>query len=142
MARRRLAPAPPPVTYLIDTDFLIDATGGIRRAVETIARLEPEGIAVSIVTVAEFYEGAFRFLESEAVLAEFRMLLEPYRVLPVTDSVAGRFGRVRASLRRQGRLIPDMDLLIAATALEAGLTLVTRNRRHFERIPELRLHWP
>jgi predicted nucleic acid-binding protein len=39
-------------------------------------------------------------------------------------------------------LIPDVDLLIAATALEEDLTLVTRNTRHFERIPDLKLYQP
>jgi tRNA(fMet)-specific endonuclease VapC len=60
----------------------------------------------------------------------------------VTDQIVERFARQRAALRRQGQLIPDMDLLIAATALEENLTLVTRNIRHFERIPELRLYQP
>jgi len=49
------------------------------------------------------------------------------------------FARVRSLLRRQGNLIPDLDLLIAATALEHELVLLTRNRRHFERISQLRL---
>ena len=53
-----------------------------------------------------------------------------------------QFARIRARLRRQGQLIPDLDLLIAATAVTHGLTLVTRNRRHFERIPELALYRP
>ena len=44
--------------------------------------------------------------------------------------------------RRQGQLIPDLDLLIAATALHHDLTLLTRNIRHFNRIPELRLYQP
>lgn len=38
-----------------------------------------------------------------------------------------------------GNLIPDLDLLIASTALEHALVLLTRNRRHFQRIPQLRL---
>jgi predicted nucleic acid-binding protein len=65
-----------------------------------------------------------------------------YALLPVTDQIVERFARQRAALRRQGQLIPDIDLLIAATALEENLTLVTRNIRHFERIPELRLYQP
>jgi tRNA(fMet)-specific endonuclease VapC len=40
----------------------------------------------------------------------------------------------------RGRLISDMDLLIAATAMHHNLTLVTRNHRHFERVPNLRLY--
>lgn len=50
------------------------------------------------------------------------------------------FARTRAGLRRQGMLIPDLDLLIAATALSFDLTLLTRNTRHFARIPHLRIH--
>jgi predicted nucleic acid-binding protein len=49
------------------------------------------------------------------------------------------FGRLRALLRQQGNLIPDFDLLIAATVLEQDSMLVTRNRRHFERIPGIQL---
>jgi predicted nucleic acid-binding protein len=45
------------------------------------------------------------------------------------------FAEVRAFLRRRGQLIPDLDILIAATALHYGLTLLTFNRRDFARIP-------
>jgi hypothetical protein len=47
---------------------------------------------------------------------------------------------LRAVLRRQGQLIPDMELRIAATTLAERLTLVTRNVRRFARIPELSLY--
>jgi predicted nucleic acid-binding protein len=50
------------------------------------------------------------------------------------------FARTRAGLRARGILIPDLDLLIAATALEHDLTLLTRNRRHFDRITGLKLY--
>lgn len=52
------------------------------------------------------------------------------------------FARIRGELRRQGLGIPDADLLIACTALAHDLTLVTRNFRHFERVPALRIHQP
>lgn len=61
-------------------------------------------------------------------------------VIPVDRSVADRFAMVRAELRASGMLIPDMDLLIAATALTHDLTLVTGNMRHFDRVPGLRIH--
>jgi tRNA(fMet)-specific endonuclease VapC len=60
-------------------------------------------------------------------------------VLPVSRLVARRFARIRGTLRAQGALIPAPDLLIAATALTYDLTLVTRNRRHFDRITGLTL---
>lgn len=44
------------------------------------------------------------------------------------------FGRERARLRAEGNLIGDFDLLIGASALRHGLTVLTNNRRHFQRI--------
>jgi tRNA(fMet)-specific endonuclease VapC len=51
-----------------------------------------------------------------------------------------RFAQIRGQLRRQGQLIGDMDVLIAATALHHGLVLVTANRRHFDRVPNLMVY--
>ena len=52
------------------------------------------------------------------------------------------FARTRGELRRDGRLIPDLDLLIAATAIHHDLTLVTRNVRHIGRISALQIYQP
>jgi tRNA(fMet)-specific endonuclease VapC len=130
------------VRYLVDADWLIDAAIGRPRAQRTLDRLSDEGLAVSIVAVAEVYEGAFGTPDPHATLAGLRDFLGDFAVLPLTDPIAERFARMRAALRQQGQLIPDMDLLIAATALEEDLTLVTRNERHFNRIPELTLYQP
>jgi tRNA(fMet)-specific endonuclease VapC len=69
-----------------------------------------------------------------------RTFVSGLAVLPLDDAITETFGRTRASLRRRGLLIPDLDLLIAATALAYDLTLLTRNRRHFQRIPDLKLY--
>ena len=126
--------------YLVDSDWLIDAATGRPRAQHLLSSLSPEGLAVSIVAVAEVYEGAFGAPDPQYALSVLREFLTDFAVLPITDSIAERFAWLRAELRRQGRLIPDMDLLIAATALEEDLTFVTRNVRHFERIAGLRLY--
>jgi predicted nucleic acid-binding protein len=51
-----------------------------------------------------------------------------------------RFALVRGKLRREGQLISDSDILIAATALEHDLILFTYNIRHFNHIPNLKLY--
>ena len=124
--------------YLVDADWLIDATVGRPAAVRTLDCLSTDGLAVSIIAVAEIYEGAFATADPAATLAAFREFLDSYAILPLTDPIIERFARPRAAPRQQGHLIPDMDLLIAATAVEEDLTLVSRNLRHFERIPNLK----
>ncbi|MDP9367331.1 MAG: type II toxin-antitoxin system VapC family toxin [Chloroflexota bacterium] len=88
------------------------------------------------------FEGAYVLADPQAGLAAYRRLLAGCTVLDVTEPVAETFAKVRFALLKQGNLIPDMDLLIAATALTFDLTLLTRNRRHFARVPGLRLYQP
>lgn len=128
--------------YLIDSDWLIDAALSKPDAVRTLDQLRSDGLAISIIAAAEVYEGAFGTARPEATLAALRDFLRTFDILPLTVSIAERFARLRATLRRQGQLIPDMDLLIAATAIDQNLILVTRNFRHFDRIPELKLYRP
>jgi tRNA(fMet)-specific endonuclease VapC len=130
------------VRYLADTDYLIDASGGIPAAVRTLDRLSDAGVAVSIVSLGELFEGAYGFPDPPRLLAGYRQFLATYPVLPLTDPIMDGFAATRAHLRRTGLLIPDFDLAIAATAIHHGLTLVTRNLRHFSRLPELKLYQP
>ncbi len=64
---------------------------------------------------------------------------EKSRVLPLTDDIIVRAADVYAYLYRGGHLISDADILIAATALVHGLTLVPENQAHFQRIRNLRI---
>ena len=66
-----------------------------------------------------------------------KRFLEGLSVLGLDDETCSRFGRLRGELRRRGDLVGDFDLLIAVTALSHNLTLLSNNRRHFQRIPGL-----
>jgi tRNA(fMet)-specific endonuclease VapC len=126
------------VSYLVDTDWVIDGLGG--HGLEVLDRLSEHGLAVSMVTLGEVFEGAHVFPDPEEKLRAYREFLSGYRVLPVSEGIMERFAGLRAGLRRQGTLIPDFDLVIAATALEHGLTLLTRNTKHFTRVPAIQLY--
>lgn len=92
---------------------------------------------MSVVALAEVYEGVLGSSDPTGRERELNALLQQVRLLDVDSDVAKIFARERQRLRREGRLIPDLDLLIGATALRHDLTLLTNNRRHFERIPDL-----
>jgi len=130
------------LSYLIDTDVLID---GLQRRVSTVElphTLAPHGVAISIISVGEIYEGAFATTDAARHMANARTFVQDFVVLGLTDNVREVFARERAALRRSGQRIADMDMLIGATAVSYDLELVTRNERHFRRINGLRLLMP
>ena len=102
-----------------------------------LASLEPEGLGFSIVSLAELYEGVERSTEASAEEAAVQDFLATVEVVGLDDETARIFGRERARLRMAGNPIGDLDLLIGATALRHGLTLLTNNRRDFDRVEGL-----
>jgi tRNA(fMet)-specific endonuclease VapC len=130
------------MAYLLDSDWVINALAGRRRAVSPLERLSSLHIGVSVITLAEVYQQAFESTNPDAYLATFRGFIAPFRVIPVTEPIAVRFAEIRALLTRRGELISDFDMLIGATALHYNLTVLTFNLRHFSRIPDLNLYQP
>jgi len=129
------------MSYLIDSDWLIDWLALDPAAEQLVESLFDAGLAVSIISYVEVYEGIERTANDEAA-GKFEALLEPIPLFNISPSVARRCARLRLSLRAQGKRVNQraMDLLIAATALEEGLTLVTRNTEDYRDIPGLDLY--
>jgi tRNA(fMet)-specific endonuclease VapC len=111
-------------------------------AIQLLDRLADEGIAISIVTYMEVYQGVERAPDPHAAEEKLQAFLDAVPLLVFTSSVARRCARSRETLRKQGkRLKPRaLDLIIAATALEHGLVLVTGNEDDYKDIPGLRLY--
>ena len=130
------------MTYLIDSDWVADWLVGRREAVQLLSALRPEGLAISLVTYGEIYEGVYFSRDPGKSEAVFRQFLRGVTVVPLTRRIMQQFARIRGQLRQHGQLIGDPDILIAATALQHKHTLVTRNVDHFERIPDLKLYLP
>lgn len=127
------------MTYLVDTDWVIDFLKGKQIAVDLLGRLSEEGIVISIITYGEVYEGIYFGGRQQTAELGFGQFLQIADVVSLTQPIMRRFARLRGELRQHGQKISDTDLLIAATALEHNLILVTRNTSHFERIPNLEL---
>jgi tRNA(fMet)-specific endonuclease VapC len=123
--------------YLVDTDWIIDHLSGTTAATKRLAELRPAGLAVSIISLAELYEGIHYSRDPVRSEASLQQFLTGLSVLPIDDEVCRIFGRERGRLRQQGRTIGDFDLLIAATCLRHQLQICTNNRRHFEAVEGL-----
>ena len=130
-----------PLQYLLDTDICIYLLNDHQRIKAHVAQVGVETISIAIPTAGELYFGAYNSGYVEANLARIRAFLsEPGpEVLPIDDAAVDHFGRFKADLRGTGRIIGDLDLLIAGVAASQRLKIVTNNTRHFERIPDISL---
>lgn len=125
--------------YLVDTDFIVDWLNGKKDVIKKLEELYPSGLNISVISLAEVYDGIFGTENVQKHMEGLRKFLAGVEVLGITDEVCRKFGEIRAKLRKNGKLIDNFDILIAATVLVNDLTLVTRNTDHFKRIKNLKL---
>ena len=102
-----------------------------------VLELRPQGLGLSIISLAELHEGLVRSTRREADEELVGRFVSIVQVVGLDEETCRIFGRERSRLRAEGNLIGDLDLLIGATALRHGLTVLTNNRRHFGRIEGL-----
>ena len=76
---------------------------------------------------------------SRTLRRQLDALYSALEVLPYDVEAARRYGRLAAALLEEGVPIGVEDTMVAAHALSRGLVVVTHNRRHFERVPGLRI---
>lgn len=127
------------VAYVVDTDWIIDHFNNIAKVTDKLNELRPEGIAVSVISLAELYEGVHYSRDpgkSQSILETF---LQDFPILGIDEEICKVFGRERGKLRKQGRTVSDFDLLIASTCLHYDLTLLSNNQKHYELVEGLNL---
>jgi tRNA(fMet)-specific endonuclease VapC len=130
------------MSYLIDTDYVIDFLNGRQPAIQTIGGLAPAGTAISIITYIEVYEGIIGSRAPMPAEKAFRDFRRGVTLLSLNTAVARRAAQIRNTLRRQRHPLQEraLDILIAATAIHHDLTLVTRDLQHYNDIQDLKLY--
>jgi tRNA(fMet)-specific endonuclease VapC len=121
---------------IADTDVLIDYLAGTQPTADQVKiYVESDGLQTSAITCFELLSGAQDGKRGDRV----RRLMAAIPVLPLDREAAARSAAVRQQLARSGVSIGMADSLIAGIALVNGLSLMTRNRKHFENVEGLRL---
>ncbi len=129
------------MTYLLDSDVL---SSYLDRDADTIFEVENlmlAGVSISIVSYMETYQVTFLGSDTEERQRRHHNALAGMPILDFTVPIARRCAKVRHDLNAAGRRVRSraLDLMIAATALEHGLILVTRNVADYRDIPDLRI---
>jgi tRNA(fMet)-specific endonuclease VapC len=125
---------------VLDTDTLIEFLRDNAKVVHNVAAYlqHHQQLSFAIVSYYELLRG-LSYIKATRQLQSLEQLVVDSEILPLNMSAIRIAADIYATLRRQGNLIPDGDLFIAATALAHDCVLVTNNIAHFERIPNLRL---
>ena len=121
---------------LIDTDICIEILNKNELVINERAKHD-EDVAVCFMSIAELYYDSARSSDTEknnALIEEFLLTVD---VIQTDLPILKRFGDLKSDLRDQGFLLPDADILIAATTYEKARLLATSNTKHFERFPNL-----
>jgi len=125
--------------YLLDTDIVIYALKGNAKVAEHLSLNRDKPMAISVISYGELVYGAYKSQYVENNLAKIHRLREIFPIIDITPAISECFGAKKAILKQSGKSVADFDLLIGATAITLGYTLVSNNEKHFKKIPGLNL---
>lgn len=126
------------VNYLMDTNVCIALLKGEKELTKKFQTLPPTAFSLCSVVKAELLYGAHKSQNVEANLSVLEKFFAQFQSHPFDDSATSFYGTIRALLTKAGTPIGANDLLIASIAQVNNLTVLTRNRKEFLRIPGLR----
>ncbi len=124
---------------ILETTFLVDLERELARGIggqaQQFLEAHPDHRLYITYTVA----GELAAGTSLAERPRWEGFLAPFQILALTVDVCWEYGEAYRYLQQNGLLIGSNDLWIASTAIAYGMPLVTRNQRHFRRVPKLQL---
>lgn len=128
--------------YLLDTNVVSEMIKPEpeKNVIGWFRHVSREDLAISAFTVAEIWNGVklmHHGARRNAVEQWAHGLARRYPVLPFGAGEAYKWGDIMAEGRQKGRPVGEMDAVLAATAMNARLTLVTRNVAHFQEVAGL-----
>jgi tRNA(fMet)-specific endonuclease VapC len=126
--------------WMLDTDSCIKFLKGTNpRAFLRITAGPLGDVGLSSIALAELYAGIAKSDRSHENADALDRSLALLDIVPFDEPAAAVYGAIRARLERRGTTIGPLDMLIAAHAMSANVTLVTHNTREFERLADLRV---
>jgi len=129
------------MALIVDADVIIRGERGLFDFPGWLEMQANNATQIAAITVAELWHGVERATGNHRSRREryLRTILETLPIIPYTERTAFEHARIWAALESSGKMIGFYDLIVAATALEAGGAIATFNRRHFAQVPGLKV---
>jgi predicted nucleic acid-binding protein len=123
---------------LLDTDVCIEILRGNENVIRKREEVNDQ-VAISFLTVGELFYGAYKSSQIEHNLIQIKKFLLTIKAIQSDYEIMKIFGELKSKLYQKNLLLPDADLIIAATSLSKCKKLITGNIDHFKRIDELKI---
>lgn len=125
--------------YLLDSNIIIDIFRGdttLKKKLEDIQRVNLE-VSTTTLNLSELYKGAYLSSQQETALNLINEFVKNVIILTPSQKSAILFGQDYAQLKLKGKIVPEIDLIIASIAKAHNATVITRNIKDFVAIPNL-----
>ena len=124
--------------YFLDTNIIIYALNGKYPAILShFQKIPSMSIVIPSIVLAEIEYGARKSIDYGKTTALYNEFTKVFEAEDFSSKAAVEYGNIRTSLEKKGPVIGANDMLIAATVLAAGGTLVTHNTKEFNRVESL-----
>ncbi|MFW5902671.1 MAG: type II toxin-antitoxin system VapC family toxin [archaeon] len=125
----------------LDTDILINLLRGGKSAVKILKELEEKGerIKTTSINSLELYKGCYKSKETEENLKTVRRMLENIEIHDFKEEDSEFAAKILNELREKGEKIGEFDSIISSIILNNNDYLITRNQKHFSKIPHLEI---
>lgn len=124
--------------YLLDTDVIISHLKGKKIISADVFKL---GVGISVITYGELLTGIYKSVTSEKNQIMLSSFIKEARIeiFDINKEIILEYAKLRSKLEGKGKVIDSFDILIGVTAKLSSLILLTGNKKHFEKIPGLKL---
>lgn len=119
--------------YCLETSIVIDIFRGDEELKNKIMDLGSGNIFITTITLCELFKGAYIYHSPEDKIKDVDNFVDSFKVVGLDKKSCKEFGKIYLKLKKEGKLINDFDIIIAAITKINNLTLITRDK-HFENI--------
>lgn len=125
--------------YCLDSSIMVPILRGDKELKKRLDSIKAEDVSFTAITLCELFKGAYKSSKKEESVRFLYEILRNYRLLPLDIKSSELFGADYNELEKRGAPTQILDLMIASISKANNLILVTRNKKHFENIPDLEI---
>ena len=123
--------------FCLDTSIVIDIFRGDSALKKKLMQFQGQKFCITSITLCELFKGAWKSKDKEQAVQLITDFYKSVEVLNFDVASANLFGLNNNILEKKGSKIPEADLMIASLTMANNKILVTRDTKHFKKIPEL-----